>query len=107
MPENIDKIKELEKRIETLEKIVLTKDDVKERTKNYSGLRGGLKLLIDNDFFFSSPKNVQEIESELKREGYHYARPSISKALSVDFTYKQKFLSRLKEDKFWKYVIRK
>ncbi|MDH3766600.1 MAG: hypothetical protein OER82_12445 [Nitrosopumilus sp.] len=105
MPEKEGKLLELEKRIEVLEKMVLSKNKT-EWEKNYSGLKGGMQLLVDNNFF-TKPRNLGEVESELKREGYHYPKSSISKILSVDLTNKQKLLNRVKEEKIWKYVIRK
>jgi len=62
--------------------------------------------LIKNGLF-DTPRKIKEIEGELKREGYHYPKPSISKALSVDLTNKQKILNRIKEGEQWNYVLRK
>jgi len=101
-----EKLQELENRIKVLEKIVLAEDESKDWTKDYSGLKGGMNLLIDNNFF-AEPRSLREIDVELKREGYHYLKPSISKKLSVDLTNKQKLLTRIKIEKNWKYVIRK
>jgi len=107
MSSNEDKISEIIKRLNALEKIVFS-ENKKPLFKNldFKGLRGGMRLLIKNGFF-DEPKMVKEIEDELKREGYHYPRPSISKVLSVDLTNKQKILNRLKKNEQWMYVIRK
>ena len=45
MPDSDGKLRELEHRIEALEKIVLSKDEPKDWPKNYSGLKGGMNLL--------------------------------------------------------------
>ncbi|AFS80375.1 hypothetical protein NKOR_02385 [Candidatus Nitrosopumilus koreensis AR1] len=102
---NEDRFEELERRVSKLEKEVFQEKKYKKETK-HTGLRGGLRLLIGNGFF-NYPKALNEIVTELKREGYHYPNPSISKALSVDLTLKQKLLNRIKEEKSWKYVLRK
>lgn len=75
-------------------------------TKDYSGLSGGIRLLIKNGFF-KSPKSANEIKNELKREGYQNKIAPISKALSVNFTKKQKILSRIRDGNIWKYILRK
>ena len=101
------KFSDIEKRLSALEKMVLS-DDKKTtlKTDEFEGLRGGIRLLIKNGFF-DKPRKVKDIEGELKREGYHYPIPSISKALSVDLTNKQKILNRIHEDEQWHYVLRK
>ena len=101
------RIGEIERRLENIEKIVFSEKEKKKWSKvDHSGLRGGIRLLIDNGFF-NQLRTVNEVSNELKREGYHYPLPSVSKALSVDMTNKQKVLNRTKEEDIWKYVIRK
>lgn len=78
----------------------------KKKSSNYSGLTGGIRFLIDNNFY-NTPKSVKEIFNELKREGYHYSYESVDKLLRVDFHKNNKILNRFKEDKVWKYAIRK
>ena len=106
----------IEKRLDELEKVMITiqsekvttsgnKQSVKKKNR-YDGLTGGIRFLIDNDFF-KKPKEMREINNELKREGYHYPDPSTFKIISVDFIKKQKILTRLKEGRNYKYVIRK
>jgi len=41
------------------------------------------------------------------RQGYHYPTSTISKLLSVNFMKNSKTVTRVKEDKKWKYVIRR
>jgi len=103
-----EKIKDIEKRLSRLEDIVLNKK-VKKTIKTdgkYDGLGGGIQLLIDNSFF-NTPKNVPDIVLELKRETYHYPTESVRALLSRDFTKKKRILTRIQENKKYKYVIRK
>ena len=85
------------------------KSEVKkiEIEKNsYKGTSGGIRLIMDNKFL-NAPKSVQEIVSELQREGYYSKSNTVDKLLRVNFTNKTKTLTRVKEDNVWKYVIRK
>jgi len=97
-----------EKRIKELEKAILSKDRTESKVaeKEYDGLSGGIRFLIDNGFL-NIPKSVNEIMEELKKEGYHYPRKSINKLLSINFARNAKILTRIKEEKVWKYVVRK
>lgn len=106
--ENLDsKFSDIENRLSALEKMVFSKDKKTEwKANEFKGLRGGIRLLIQNRFF-DNPRTVKEVVEELKREGYHYPTPSASKALSVDLTNKQKILNRIKGDEQWLYVLRK
>lgn len=101
-----EKIKELElqKNLETTPETLQNKET--KIKKNYGGLAGGIRLLIDEDFL-NQPKTVNEIWIELKRQGYHRPQGSVSKLLSVNFMKNQRLLTRIKENKKWKYVIRK
>jgi hypothetical protein len=99
----------IEKRLDILEtkKINhLEETDNKKGEQNFSGLAGGIRMLIENGFL-NSPKNFKEIKEELKREGYHYSDAGIISTLTETFIKSKKILTRIKEDKFWKYVIRK
>ncbi len=82
------------------------KEGKKITNKDYSGLGGGINLLIDEGYL-ELPKSVDEIWNELKKQVYHYPKSSVSKLLSINFTKNQKILNRVKENKIWKYVIRK
>jgi len=106
---NEERLKELEKRVTQLENTVFSKKFEKpisalEKT-NYAGLAGGIRLLIDNEFF-KSLRSLSEIVSELKKHEYHYSSKSISK-LIIDSVTKKKTLNRVKEGSIWKYVVRK
>jgi len=96
-----------EKRLSKIEETIFSKKvKVQKFPKNYSGLSGGIELLID-DGFFDTPKSTREIQGELKREGYHYSFTSVSKMLSIDFIQKRRVLRGLKEGGIWRYVLRK
>ena len=107
MEEEIKKrFEEIERRLDVLEGKKQIKSKIKGNNKNYSGLVGGIKFLIKNNFL-NKPKSVAEIFEELKKEGYHYPKKSVEKLLSVNFTKNQRVLTRFKEGKRWNYVIRK
>lgn len=91
------------KRLEGKKSSEKTKDI---KTENFKGLAGGIRLLIKNNFL-NKPKTLNEIMTELKREGYHYTKAGISSTLSETFMKNKKILNRFREDKSWKYVIRK
>ncbi len=90
--------------IKTSKSDTSSKKEVKR--KSYSGASGGISLLLDEKFL-DSPKSVKEIETEMIRQGYHYPQSTISKLLAVNFMRNSKKITRIKEDKKWKYVIRK
>lgn len=105
-----DKFLDLENRVTKIEKILFNKQSRKKieskTTNKYEGLTGGIVFLIDNRFF-DKPRLVTEIIEELKKEGYHYGRQAVDILLRRDFVKKKKKLTRNKDDKLWKYVIRK
>ena len=82
------------------------KGNVSKSNNSYNGLAGGIRFLI-NEGFLNEPKSIPEIESELKREGYHYSSSGVASTLSETFTKSQKVLNRIKDGKIWRYVIRK
>lgn len=101
-----EKIKDLEQRINSDVTPKIQQKKQKETKKNYKGLGGCINLLIDNKFF-DTLKSLNEIIDEMKREGYHHSKGSVSKMLSINFVKNKKVLTRLKEEKIWKYVVRK
>jgi len=110
--EDIEKLKKIieshEVRISKLEKKLSIEKPVVSSITNqndYSGIKGGIMLLLDNKFL-DEPKSVQEIISEMKREGYYHDRASIDSTLRKVFI-KNRTLQRVQEEKKWKYVIRK
>ncbi len=104
--EIINRIESIEKRLNIIESKNIKEKVVKDKKENFEGLAGGIRLLIKNKFL-NELKSLNEIESELKREGYHYSVKSISKALLVDFMKNWKLITRSKENKLWKYIVRK
>ena len=82
------------------------KEKKRESNKDYKGLAGGIRFLVDNKFF-NEPKTTKDIMAELKREGYHYTQSGIASTLSETFTKSQKILNRIKDKDGWKYVLRK
>lgn len=100
-------LKDIKSRLEKIENVVFKNKKVKkEKDSDYTGLSGGIRLIIDNKFL-NKPKDVSEIVSEMKRENFHYPKESIRKMLSADFTKKKRILTRIKEGKVFKYVIRR
>ncbi len=97
-----------ESRIKKLENNLLIekKNKIKEATKGYKGLAGGIRFIIKSGFL-NNPRSLNEIINELKREGYHYSKSGVASTLSETFVKSQKILNRIKEGKIWKYVLRK
>ena len=62
-------------------------------------------MLIDNGFF-SKPKSSKEVHIEMQREGYYKSQKNVDGTIRNVFV-KKKILERSKDDKIWKYVIRK
>ena len=104
----IKKIEEIEIRLKKIENSLFSGNKpIQLKTKeSFSGLAGGIRFLIKNDFF-NEPKMLKEVIDELKREGYHRSTSGVASTLSVTFTANKKILTRIKEGKIWKYVIRK
>ena len=78
----------------------------KKRLKQNKGATGGLRVLIDENYF-DKPKQFPEIIEKLKQEGRHYPKPTISMGLLN--LVREKILIRLREKgtKNYQYVIRK
>ena len=105
--EMIRRFEAIEKRLESLENENVAASEAETKTKKeFSGLAGGIRMLIGNGFL-SSPRDFKEIKEELKREGYHYSDAGIMSTLAETFVKNKKTLTRIDEDKRWKYVIRK
>jgi len=90
-------LKEHEKRITDLEKLLKNPKEVKKvkKREGYSGLVGGIQLLLD-DKFFVKPVSVKEIFAELKIRNYHYPKTSVSKILAADFLKKKRTLDLMR-----------
>ena len=103
----LERLDEHERRLKILEEVKSVKKiEKKEANNKYEGLVGGIRYLIDHDFF-KTPKSIDEIFNELTKEHYIYPKNSVGKIISVNFMKKEKILNRLKEGKLWKYAIRK
>lgn len=102
---------EFKQRLENLENRVAILEGARPKeskisNKNYKGLAGGIRFLIDNNFF-NEPKTTKEIMIELKREGYHYTISGVASTLSETFMKSQKILIRINDKSSFKYVLRK
>jgi hypothetical protein len=82
------------------------KTPIKPSTTSYSGLNGGIQMLIDEQYF-DTPRSGAEVIQKLKEKGYHYGSAAVLKALANYFMKRDRKLGRLKEGKIWKYAIRK
>lgn len=112
MDENIEStLKEMDARLKKVEvKVFGQNSESKPKdvtgNKNYHGLKGGIALLVDKNFF-SIQKSRDEIHKELARQGYHPAKSAMQTALNRDFMKKKRILTRIREGNVWKYVIKK
>lgn len=77
-----------------------------EREKSYSGLKGGITLLME-EHFFDAPKSLDETIKQLAVKGYHHQSGAVQAALARDFMKKKRMLTRIKEENKYKYVVRK
>ncbi|MDP2947458.1 MAG: hypothetical protein Q8N88_05070 [Nanoarchaeota archaeon] len=100
------------KRLDKLESSVFGGDSQKEiklpkdNAKKFKGATGGLRVLVDEDYF-NNPKQLPETIERLKQEGRHYSNATISMGLLS--LVRERVLTRFRDkgDKKWKYVIRK
>ncbi|MEK7637217.1 MAG: hypothetical protein AAB402_02360 [Patescibacteria group bacterium] len=78
----------------------------KSQNKDMSGATGGIRLLVEEGKI-DSPKQLTEIIEFLRQEGRHYSRSTISMGLLN--LVRERVLTRFrdKDDKNWKYVVRK
>ncbi len=76
----------------------------KEKTKNFTGLKGGIKFQIDEGFL-KELRTAKEVHFELKKESYFHSIESVDRRLR--FLVTKKILTRIKEDKIWKYAVRR
>lgn len=76
-----------------------------EGEASFSGLRGGMRLLVQEGFF-KEGRTQGEIFEELKRQGYHYPKTSLPAALQAFLS--KRILTRVAgDDSQWRYVDRK
>jgi len=100
------KIVEIEHRLSKIEQFLKGPTQITKPNKKYDGIAGGIRFLLDNGFF-DTPKALNEVINELKREGYKLSVSGVASTLSATFTHKQKILTRVKEKEGWKYTKRK
>ncbi len=110
MTDKSSKKKTLEERISELEKAVFgskkTSAKSSKKSKKFSGLVGGIELLMENNFF-KKPVLVTEVQEELRKEGYFHSVQATDTILRRDMVKRKKILTRIKIDGIWQYVIRR
>lgn len=94
-----ERIKNLEKRVELLEKKKLGKSSLP--SGEFKGLAGAILDLV-NESFFDAPKDLGEIHNKLKANAIFYPKTSYPESLLR--LIRNKKLRRLKENNKWKYV---
>lgn len=106
-------IEEMDSRLREVEKFVAKSKNTEHRKEtkvenadDYGGLKGGINSII-KDGFISIPRSRDEIHTELARLGYHYSRAAMQTALNRDFMKKKRLITRIKEGKIYKYVVKK
>lgn len=102
-------LKNHEERLVSLERALKHDTEISEKidqASDYTGLVGGVRYLIDEKFF-NTPRKFGEIVDKLKESGYHYDKSAVQKTVSSYFMKRDKILTRFKEEKAWKYVIKK
>lgn len=102
-------LKNHEERIVALEKSLKSKNDHSKKedlSRDYSGLVGGVRYLVD-DKFFNIPRKLGDIIDKLKENGYFHESGAVHRTVAVYFVKRDKILTRFKEGKVWKYVIKK
>ncbi len=106
--EVLKKLEDYEKRLKKIEGVLFAekKSSTISSKRDYKGLVGGIRLQIDNGFL-RKPRTVDEIKSELEREGYYYTFEGVASTLSERFLKGERTLARRKENDKWKYVLRK
>ncbi len=87
--------------------ITHSKKQSEENEEDFTGLYGGMKLLI-KEGYFREGRTLGDMFTELKRQGYHQPKTSYS-AILQSLTTKKRILTRYKDkgDKNWKYTERK
>ncbi|MFH1066529.1 MAG: hypothetical protein V1746_01305 [bacterium] len=73
---------ELLVRIEKLERAVFGREKVTAiKRKDFAGATGGLRFLI-SEGFFNHKRSFSEVESELRKQNYHYSKQAIQTPLN-------------------------
>ena len=74
-------LNDLMRRVEKLERAVFSGAKAKVAKQSFGGATGGLRLLISKGFF-DQRRFFSEIESELRKQGYHYSKQAIQTPLN-------------------------
>ncbi len=106
MEEMDSRLREVEKFIAKSKDTAHRKEGKAEDAEDYGGLKGGINSII-KDGFINTPRSRDEIHTELARLGYHYSRAAMQTALNRDFMKKKRLITRIKEGKIYKYVVKK
>ena len=95
------KLKELEKRIETLENALRPK-----RKRTITGKKSILDHVefLKSEGFFDQPKTLKEIVERLAQESYHYRQQSLTNPLQR--AVRQGMLGRIKKNRKWAWCKR-
>jgi len=100
------RFEDIEKRLDLIENKRENERSKKASSKSLKGIVGGIQELIDSSFF-DSPKSISEVIEKLKVEGHFGSKQTIDASVRKDFFKRKRILTRIKEGKTWKYVIRK
>jgi len=83
--ENLNRLQQLESRVERLEKAVFGEGFDKEKfiktKRSFSGATGGLRLLISQPFF-NQKRTFSEIREGFAKRGYYYSNQAIQTPLN-------------------------
>jgi hypothetical protein len=78
-------LKDLQHRVEKLEKVVFTKGEAKSlkaSDREFKGATGGLRYLASKGFF-NRKRAFREINEALASHGYHYSKQAVQTPLNV------------------------
>jgi hypothetical protein len=81
---NENRSREIIKRLKGLEEAVFGKKGRQTRisqSEGFTGLKGGLRLLIERGFF-KAKKALSATKQELEKQGYHYSAAAIQTTLN-------------------------
>lgn len=102
----MERLDNLEARVSSLEKSRLTLEKTPTVKKEFTGLSGGIRKLIQESFF-DTPKSLKQIMDEMRRQMYYYSEPAVNTAVTRDFMKRKGLLTRIGKRGQWKYVLRK
>lgn len=74
-------LNDLLRRVDKLERAVFGNRESKTAKPDFKGATGGLRLLVAKGFF-DRRRFFSEIETELRKQGYHYSKQAIQTPLN-------------------------